>query len=234
MPPNLFSSDSREATMTTSEARPSTNQQLLDQLGGTAGMIYSALPVLAFVVANALVALPIAIGAALVVAVALTVWRRRRGEPFSTAIGGVVGVVAAGAVALWTGSAGGYFLIGIWVSLAVALVLLVSLAVRRPLTGVVWNALHGGHYAWRGNRSSLTRHDLATLTLTILFGARFLVQRWLYENEATGWLAFAKIAMGMPLLAVALVVVVWAFRRSTEQFVPAPADRDDSPAVRNQ
>ncbi|WP_280439093.1 DUF3159 domain-containing protein, partial [Nocardia cyriacigeorgica] len=30
----------------------------------------------------------------------------------------------------------------------------------------------------------------------------------------TGWLAFARIAMGWPLTAVALTVTVWAVRRA--------------------
>ncbi|WP_281399479.1 DUF3159 domain-containing protein [Saccharopolyspora phatthalungensis] len=42
--------------------------------------------------------------------------------------------------------------------------------------------------------------------------------------DATGWLAFAKIAMGTPLTALALLVVVWAFRRSTKRLT-APAGR---------
>ena len=41
--------------------------------------------------------------------------------------------------------------------------------------------------------------------------------RSLYDTDATGWLAVAKIAMGTPLLALALLVVFWAFRRSTER-----------------
>ncbi|MEV0248842.1 DUF3159 domain-containing protein [Nocardia sp. NPDC050712] len=214
--------------MTTPDPQPraeepaavSAQQRLLDQLGGPKGMVYTAIPIVGFVVANALVALPIAIAIALAVAVALTGWRLLRGEPFTAAIGGLTGVAVAAGVAAWTGSAGGFFLIGIWASLAGALALLFSLVIRRPLTGVLWNLLHGGRHAWRRNRPALIGHDIATLTLTLLFAARFVVQRWLYDNEATGWLAFAKIAMGTPLLALALVVVVWAFRRSSEHLAP--------------
>jgi hypothetical protein len=99
-------------------------QKLLDQFGGLQGMVYAAVPVVAFVVANAVVTLPIAVGGALAVALALTGWRLLRGERFTQAIGGLVGVAVAGGVAAWTGSAGGFFLIGIWASLAAALVML--------------------------------------------------------------------------------------------------------------
>jgi uncharacterized transporter YbjL len=53
---------------------------------------------------------------------------------------------------------------------------------------------------------------VATLTWVLVFAARFVVQRWLYDEDQTGWLAFARLAMGYPLTAVALVVTVWAVR----------------------
>jgi Protein of unknown function (DUF3159) len=149
----------------------------------------------------------------------ITVWRMVQGERLASAVSGLVGVAAAGGVAAWTGSAGGFFLIGIWASFAGALLLLGSLLARRPLTDLLWNLLHGNKYPWRSDRSSLLAHDVATLTLTVLFGARFVVQQWLYATEATGWLAVAKIGMGTPLLALALLVVFWAFRRSTKRLV---------------
>lgn len=137
------------------------------------------------------------------------------------ASGGLVGVVVAGGVAAYTGSAGGYFLIGIWFSLVGAVLMLVSVLARRPLTGLLWNALHSNQFAWRGDRKVARAHDVATLAFVALFGARYIVQDWLYETDATGWLAFARIAMGTPLLALAVLVTVWAFRRSTRSLVPA-------------
>ncbi|MEV1082816.1 DUF3159 domain-containing protein [Streptomyces sp. NPDC050211] len=200
-------------------AQSAAHQKLLDQLGGTKGMVYSAIPIAAFVGANAALGLSLAIGSALAVALLITVWRMAQGEPFTAAAGGVFGVATAGGVAAWTGSAGGFFLIGIWASCAGAVLLLVTLLARRPVTGLLWNALHGNRHAWRGDRPSLLAHDVATATLTVLFAARFGVQQWLYESDATGWLALAKVGMGMPLLALALLVVFWAFRRTTKRLV---------------
>lgn len=192
---------------------------LLDNLGGTSGMVYTAIPVVAFVTANALVALPVAIGVAVAVALVLTVVRIKRGEPLTQASGGLVGVIAAGGVAAWTGSADGYFLIGIWTSLAGAVIVLASVLARRPLTGLLWNVLHGNKYDWRSDSSVRRAHDVATVAFAAMFGARYVIQNWLYESDATGWLAFAKIAMGTPLLALAVLVTVWAFRRSTTRLV---------------
>jgi hypothetical protein len=181
--------------------------------------VYTAIPVVGFVTANALVALPIAIGVAVAVALVLTVVRIKRGEPLTQASGGLVGVIAAGGVAAWTGSADGYFLIGIWTSLAGAVIVLASVLARRPLTGLLWNILHGNKYDWRSESSVRRAHDVATVAFAAMFGARYVIQNWLYESDATGWLAFAKIAMGTPLLALAVLVTVWAFRRSTTRLV---------------
>lgn len=197
-------------------------QAVLEQLGGPWGMVYTALPIVAFVTANAFVALPAAIGIAIAVALGITGWRLLRNEPVRPALSRLFGVVVAGGVAAWTGSAGGFFLLGIWASLVGAIVLLASVLARRPLTGVVWNAVHSGEHPWHEDRPALRGHDIATLAVAAVFASRFLVQRWLYDADATGWLAFAKIAMGMPLLALALVVVVWAFHRSTRRLT-APA-----------
>ncbi|MDQ1203537.1 DUF3159 domain-containing protein [Rhodococcus sp. SORGH_AS_0303] len=193
--------------------------RVVDSLGGTSGMIRTAIPVIVFVVANAVWTLPVAIGAAVLVALGLTVHRVRGGESIAGASGGLVGVLAAGAVAAMSGSANGYFLLGIWTSLVAGVVVLASVLIRRPVTGLLWNALHGNRYAWRRNSSVRRAHDVATLTFAVLFGARYLVQDWLYDTDATGWLAVARIGMGAPLFAVAVVVTVWAFRRSTTHFV---------------
>ncbi len=210
----------RDDAPTTDHAAPTDAAAvLMDGMGGTSGMIYTATPVVVFVVANAIWTLPVAIVAATVIALVLTVFRVKRGEQIAGASGGLVGVLAAGGVAAVTGSASGYFLIGIWTSLVSAVVALASVIVRRPLTGILWNALHRNRYAWRKDSSVLRSHDLATLTFAALFGTRYLVQDWLYETDATGWLAVAKIAMGTPLLVLAVLVAVWAFRRSTTHFV---------------
>jgi hypothetical protein len=200
-------------------------QALLDGLGGPSGMVYTALPVVVFVTANAFFALPTTIGIAVAAALALTGWRGLRGERLMSAAGGLFGVVAAGSVAAWTGSASGFFLIGIWAALVGAVVMLASLLARRPLTGVVWNALHGGKHAWHEDRSVLHAHDVATLAVTAVFAARFVVKQWLYLADATGGLAFAKIAMGTPLTVLAALVIIWASRHSTKRLTGSATGR---------
>nr|WP_246382077.1 DUF3159 domain-containing protein [Prauserella isguenensis] len=187
---------------------------MLEQMGGVSGLIYSGIPVVVFVLANAVFGLMPAIWIALGGAVAITVLRIVRKEPVQPAISGFLGVAIAAFIAYRTGEAKGFFLFGIWTSAVYFGVLALSVLVRWPLAGVVWNALNGTGMDWRQDKPSRRGYDVATLALAAVFAARFVVQQWLYDEDHTGWLAFAKIAMGYPLYGLALLVVVWAVRRS--------------------
>ena len=190
---------------------------LLEQMGGVSGLIYSSVPVVVFVLANAFFGLTVGIWSAVGSAVAITVLRMVRKEPLQPAISGFFGVAIAAFIAYRTGSAKGFFLFGIWASLVYCGIFLVSVLVRWPLAGVIWNFLNGTGTRWRKDKPSRLGYDIATLALAAVFAARFVVQRWLYDQDYTGWLAFAKIAMGYPLYLLALLVVVWAVRRSDKR-----------------
>ncbi|MFC8131321.1 DUF3159 domain-containing protein [Streptomyces sp. NPDC057302] len=199
------------------QTAPRPQPSALDQAGGTKGIVYSALPVLAFVVANSAAGLRVAVIAALAVAVGIGVERLVRKESVQPAIGGVFGVAIAAGVVWFTGSAKDYFLIGIWASLAGAVLFLLSVLVRWPLVGVIWNAATGKGSVWRADKRSRFYYDVATLALTAVFGARFAVQQYFYATDQVGSLGFAKIAMGFPLLALAFLVAAWAARRSNKR-----------------
>jgi hypothetical protein len=190
---------------------------LLDRMGGVSGLVVGAVPTIAYVTANAIAGLDAAVVVAVSVSVGLIVLRRLRRESIQPAVSGLLGVVVAALIAFYTGSAEGYFLPGIWMSLAMAVVLTVSIAVRRPLVGVVWNALTSAGDArrvWHADKVALRAFDVATLTFVAVFAARFAVQDWLYDAGSAGWLAVTRIAMGYPLLALALLVTYWAVRRA--------------------
>jgi Protein of unknown function (DUF3159) len=195
---------------------------LLDRMGGPTGFVYATVPVVVFVAANAFLSLPMTIAVSIAVGLALTGFRLLRGERFSSAVGGLLGVAAAVGVVAWTGSAKDFFLIGIWAALAGFVLTFGSVMVRRPLTGVIWNLVHGGGHRWRGDKPSLRAHDVATLAAAAVFGARFVVNERLYLADSTTGLAVAKIAMGTPLTVLAALVVVWAFRRTTKRLATRP------------
>ncbi|MCI4066349.1 DUF3159 domain-containing protein [Micromonospora sp. R77] len=203
--------------------RPDASAQsaVLQQMGGVAGFVYSTVPVIVFVTAHAFLPLPVAIGVAVAAGFALFIVRLLRGERLVSAVGSLLGVAVAAGIVAWTGSARDFFVIGIWASLAGFVVTFGSVLARRPLTGVIWNALHGGKHPWRSDRAVRVAHDLATLAAAAVFGSRFVVQQWLYLTDSTGGLGVARIVMGTPLTVLAALVVVWSFRRSTRRLTAA-------------
>lgn len=187
---------------------------LLHRMGGVSGLAVGAVPSVAYTVVNAVAGLTAAIAVAVGVSVGLIFLRRLRKESITPAVSGLLGVVVAVSIACYTGSAKGFFLPGIWVSLAMAVVFAVSVLMRRPLVGVIWNVLTGADGRWHADPVARRAFDVATLAFVAVFAARFVVQDWLYGAGSTGWLAFARIAMGYPLVAVALLVTYWAVRRA--------------------
>ena len=141
-------------------------------------------------------------------------WRLVRREPVQPALSGLLVVAVAAFIAHRTGSAKGYFLFGIWASLLYAGAFLTSVLVRWPLVGVIWHGINGDGQAWRADRRARLGYDIATLTWVVVFAARFVVQKWLYDLDFVTWLGVARIAMGYPLMAVALLVTIWAVRRA--------------------
>ncbi len=207
-------------------AGPERAPTLLEQLGGVSGLVSSVVPVVVFVAVNPLIGLQPAIWASLVTAVAVGVWRLVRREPLQPAVSGFLGVAVCAFLAYQTGEARGFFLYGIWYSLIAGLVLVVSVVVRRPLVGVLWSVLNGCGYGWRSDRRVRFGFDVATLVWAVFFLARFGVQRWLYDMQEIGWLGVARLAMGLPLTAVAALVTIWAIRRGGRFTQTSPLGRD--------
>ncbi|MFC4857641.1 DUF3159 domain-containing protein [Actinophytocola glycyrrhizae] len=206
---------------------PTREEAVLARMGTRMGFVYTAVPVVVFVTANLVLPLAVTITVALLAGAGLTVFRLVRGERWTSAVGSLVGVaIAAGIVAL-TGSAKNYFMVGIWAYFAGFVIALGSVLTRRPVTGVIWNFVHGGKYRWRTDRRVLRAHTVATLAAAGVLAARFALQQWLYINDNTSALGVARIAMGTPLSALVVIVIVWAFRRSSKQFVPKKADTGD-------
>lgn len=201
-------------------AVPRPQPTLIDQMGGPMGFVWSAVPVAVFVAANSFLPLTATVIVSVAVGLAITGYRLLRGERFGLAAGGLLGLALAIGIVLLTGSARDFFVVGIWVYLAAFVVALGSVLARRPLSGVLWNLLHGGTHDWRADRHVLRAHDVATLAAAVVSGARFGVQQWLYASDETGWLGAARIAMGWPLTILAALVVVWAFRRSSARLIP--------------
>lgn len=186
-----------------------------DQVGGVMGMVDSGLPVVVFIVANTVGGLGWGIGAAVAAAVIIAIMRIARKRPVTQAIGGLFGVGIAAYIAYRTDSAKGYFLLGIWSYLLYGGALLLSIVVRWPLIGVIWESINGRGTAWRKDRALVRRYDWATFVWVVVFAVRYLVQNYLYDSDQVGWLAAFRLIMGYPLFVVAIAASVLIVAKGT-------------------
>ena len=199
-------------------------RELLDQMGGISGLIYSSLPVVVFVPVSTLYGLKAAIIAALSVAtliLLLRIWRRDTVQP---AVSGFIGVGISVAIANVVGESKGYFLLGIWSSLLYAAVFAGSVLIRRPIVGYIWGWVKEHDADWRRVRKAVWAYDIATLIWVVVFLSRFVVQRYLYDMDQTGWLGFARIAMGWPLTVLAALSMYFPIRVAQRAVHEADSD----------
>lgn len=186
-----------------------------DQMGGPAGMLDSGLPVVVFVIANAIGGLTVGIVAALIAGAAIFAFRLSRKKPVTQAVSGLLGVGIAAFIAYKSGSAGGYFKLGIWSYLVYGSALLLSMIVRWPAVGLIWESINGRGTAWRRDKALVRKYDYATVVWVVVFAARYFVQNALLGRDEIGWLGFARIAMGYPLWIIAIGLSVLIVMRGT-------------------
>lgn len=206
---------------------------LLESIGGWRGMLDTSLPVVVFIIANTVGGLAAAIWSALAAGVVLLVIRLVRRETPQQAIAGFFGVAVAVFIASRTGEAKGFFLLGIWASFVYAAGFALSILVRWPVVGIIWEFVESGSTAWRRDRALLRIYTLCTGLWCLVFLARGLVQRFLYQEDRTGLLAVARLAMGYPLTLAALGFTLWVVRRvrSRTALAGPAADPDAQPAT---
>ena len=202
------------ATSSATTTKPSIagdRSRILELLGGRRGIVDGALPPLVFVAVHAVVGSqlprPVALASAIVGA------RAWRGEPLRQALDGLVGLAIAVAFALGSGEARGFFLPGIYVDAAYALVLAASVAVGRPLIGALWALVFRANGTWRSDPRLRRRFAVATLGWSLVYATRAVAQAAFYLDDSPGLLAVTKLALGWPLTALAVVVTLAYVRR---------------------
>ena len=104
---------------------------------------------------------------------------------------------------------------GIYIDAAYALALASSVVVGHPLIGHGYAVLFGRDDTWRRDRRLRRVFAVTTLGWSAISAVRAAVQAGLYRADLTELLALAKLALGWPLTALAVVVTVAAVRRAT-------------------
>ena len=206
----------------TFDTDPSRPPALAEAVGGPLGMAETSLPAVAFIVAYAVsgsdtdVSAAVAVGLALVLAVARLVKR----ESPRHALSGLIGVGFAAFIAARSGRAEDFFLPGLLLNAAYATAFVVSILVRRPLVGLIVGQLDGSAAGWQVDRSRMGAFTKASWMWAGLFLVRLAVQVPLYLAGAVVALGVARTAMGLPLFALGLWLTWLMVRRPS---TPSPA-----------
>lgn len=216
--------DERHAVTQEDPQLPPFTEQLAEQIGGWRGITESAVPVVAFVLANVVTDLRPAILVAVGVALAIAVVRLRQRRPVRYAVNGLVGV-AVGAVIAWnTGEAKDFHLPAILYSLGYAGALLGSVALRQPLVGWIWSVVAaGGSDVWRRDPRLLRVFGWLTVLWGVVWVAKVGVQAGLYLADQATALGVARLLLGYPPYALLLAITVWTVRRVNRD-APPPAN----------
>jgi Protein of unknown function (DUF3159) len=211
------------------EPFPSMSEQISEQLGGVRGLVESSIPVVAFVLLNVLLgenvagfdkrtALYWAIGGAVGTAVLIGVYRLIRKEPIRHAVNGVVGIALGAWLAWRSGEAKDFYLPGILLSLGQVVLLIGSVAIRKPILGYVWAVLaNKGRHDWFDNRELFRTFQWLTLVWAGSLFIRAGVQGWLYLADQATALGVTRILISWPMYAATFAFSVWAIRRVTRR-----------------
>lgn len=201
-----------------------------DAIGGVRGLVESTVPGLVFVVVYLVTrGLTSALVAASAVAVLAVVVRLVQRTPVTQAFSGLLGVGVGVLWAWWTGRAEDYFVGGLILNAGWFIGIVVSLAARWPAAGVVVSLVRGQDMAWRTDPDLdhlRRRYVWASWLWVVMFGLRLGVQLPLYlrGGDAVGWLATARLVMGVPLFALTLWVT-WLLVGSRAALADRPDQR---------
>jgi hypothetical protein len=206
--------------------------QLGKSLGGTRGMVESALPFVAFTIAWVISRqLYPAVGAAVGTALVLTTIRLLQRQSIRYVLQAVIPTAIAVLIATRTGRAQDIFLPGILYNGALAVLSLLTVAIRRPLVGFVIGAAVGEPTSWAKDRGLVRMTSKLTLVLAVPYITRFVVQLPLFLAGHVVLLGVAKVVLGWPLLIAALAVMGFMLSKGKTPMEDSPLANRDAASV---
>lgn len=186
---------------------------LLVAMGGTRGIVESILPGLLFLVTFTITrTIVLSVAAPVILSVLFIVIRLVRREPITSAIAGAVGIILSAVIALVTGRPENNFVPGFFINAGILLAMLLSIAVRRPLLGLLASLLLSDP-GWRQDRAQLRVAYIATWFWAGLAVIRLGAELPLYFLRDTSALGAARLITGVPLYAV-ILWLTWLVMRT--------------------
>jgi len=187
---------------------------ILDLLGGWRGVFDAVGPNLLFLAVYLVTPDLVAANMwALAMSVLLAVARRSAGQPIAPAVGGMILVAMSGLMALMGGDGGDVFLPDLIQTGLVSAILLVSIAFRRPLLGVLLGPVVSGR-TWRTNTTLLRGYDWATALMAAAAATRTVSKLPFYFANNVVALGISDLVTGVPLAIVTTYAQVRILRRA--------------------
>lgn len=188
---------------------------VLRTAGGVQGIAESIVPGLVFLVAFTITRdLTPSLVAALASAAVFSVARLIQRRPLTQALAGLVGVGIAAWLANTTGKAEDFYLPGFITNAAYIVAMVISIAVKWPVAGLLFGFIRNEGMDWRKDPSRVRVYSLGTWIIVGVLVLRLLVQVPLYLMGTEGLTALAttRLIMGAPLYILA-VWVAWLITR---------------------
>ena len=188
------------------QASERTGFSIVEATGGWVGIAESTLPFIAFTVTWTAAGRNVTTGAIVAVAISavLALIRLLKKQTVQFAFSGLIGVAFGAFVAARSGKAEDFFLPGILINAASATAYLISIAVRRPLLGLIFSTMTGESKSWHEDPVQRRAYTKASWIWVGLFSFRLSIQLPLYLSGEVGPLAVARVITGLPLFALGL------------------------------
>jgi Protein of unknown function (DUF3159)/Domain of unknown function (DUF1992) len=184
-------------------------------LGGRRGAIEATLPALVFVVAVSLrVPLAASLACAVVTATVVAVLRWRRAQSARAGLLGLLSVLVAALIVARTGRAVDFFAVQVLSNLASAAAWTLSIAVRRPLLGIVVGTVLRQGPRWRSDPDLLRAYTRASWWWVSSYVLRVAVFVPLLAAGSLVALGVARAALSWPLIAAVLALSWHTMRRT--------------------
>lgn len=187
---------------------------ILQLVGGWAGVFDAVTPNLLFLVVYlATFDLVSATMSALAMAVLVALARAVAGQPVAPAVGGMVLVAMSGLMALAGGDGGDVFLPDLIQTGVFSAIMVVSIAVRRPLIGLILGPVVSGR-SWRTDPVLLRGYDWATALMAAAAAIRTVSKLPFYFADDVAGLSIADLVAGVPLAVVTTYFQTRVLRRA--------------------
>jgi hypothetical protein len=184
-------------------------------LGGRRGAIEATLPAMVFVVAVSVqVPLAASLAAAVVTASVVAVLRWRRAQSARAGLLGLLGVLVAALIVMRTGRAVDFFAVQVLSNLASAVAWTLSIAVRRPLLGIVVGTILRQGPRWRSDPDLLRAYTRASWWWVSSYALRVAVFVPLWAAGSLVALGAARALLSWPLIAAVLALSWHTMRRT--------------------